>query len=108
MHCSEKVKIKDAKKILVNIFIQKTPEGTKIHWRGSTRVQGALVTPPSSLAAPPGRLWGGGHLLAPSFAYIYLSSRKYPGWNPVLETYLCFAAVVISFSGGDRRTCSGT
>ena len=30
------------------------------------------------------------------------------GHNYFLETYLCSAAVAISISGGDRRTCSGT
>ena len=49
MHCSEKWKLKMLIKFQKIFFIQKTPEGTKIHWRGPTRSQGALVARP-----PPG------------------------------------------------------
>ena len=106
------VKIKYAQKNLENIFIQKPPEGTKFLRRGPTRGQGALVACPLHGRAtwppggPPGHM--GGHLLAPPFAYNYVSSRKHPRRNPFLETYLCSAAVAISISGGDRHTCPDT
>ena len=62
---------------------------------------------PSLLVAtwPSGR-WG--PPLDSPFAYIYLSSRNFTKQNPFLKTYLCSAAVAISISGGDQRTCSGT
>ena len=95
------------RKIPENLFIRKTPEGMKIHRSGPTRGQGALVARPL-----PGRAtWlpgGGVHLLAPPLTYIYVSDQNFPRQSPFLETYLCSATVVISFSGGDRRTCPDT
>ena len=66
---------------------------------------GALLARPGSRARHQGA-WG--HLLASPFAHILLPDQNFLRRNPFLETYLCSAAVAITISGGDRRTCSGT
>ena len=87
------------------------PEYTRRHEKESEKTHqeaGCLGGAPSPQVVPPGRLGVGATSWLPPLTYIYLSSHNYPRLDPFLVTYLCSAAVMISISGGDRRTYFGT
>ena len=107
----KKAKIEDARKIpkkIQKFFLSRR------HHKARKRVEEgppggqAPWWPARPLAVPPGRLGGGGDLLASTLAYIYPSDQKYPRRSPFLETYLCSTAIAIFILGRDRRTYSGT